>query len=87
MERMFRKKILVRVDPPTCFAASPFFHVQLRIDPPPSSSRSPLSDPHLSAGASLSVKVESLCWKLSRAWHVVCLCFPDSLDIVVVYKD
>ncbi|MQL82523.1 hypothetical protein Taro_014997 [Colocasia esculenta] len=85
---MFRNKILVRARPPFSSSSSPFLLLQLRLDllPSPSSPMSTISDPGSSADSCLFVKIEALCWKLSRAWGVACMCFPQSPDINVVYQ-
>ncbi|XP_026658336.2 uncharacterized protein LOC103701850 isoform X1 [Phoenix dactylifera] len=70
---MFRNKILVRVAPHDPLSSSPFLLLPLSISLP-SSPPSP----------SLSVELETLCWKLSRRWHLACL--PQSSEIFIVYQ-
>ncbi|XP_073117528.1 uncharacterized protein [Elaeis guineensis] len=70
---MFRNKILVRFAPPDPLSSSPFLLLPLSISLP-SSPPSP----------SLSVELETLCWKLSRRWHLACL--PQTSEIFIVHQ-
>ncbi|EHA8590502.1 hypothetical protein COCNU_scaffold019532G000060 [Cocos nucifera] len=70
---MFRNKILVRVAPPDALSSSPFLLLPLSIS-------LPFSPP----SPSLSIELETLCWKLSRRWRLACL--PQTSEIFIVYQ-